>query len=269
MSLFKRQVFLQIGPAGEVGKSFAGFRIGFTVKMSASSTPNTATLEAYNLNDATLALAQRSDCVVRLLAGYDVPRLLFQGNPVKDGVRKERKGVDNVLTIEASDGGKAYKEARVSVGFATATTLRQVFDAVAVQTGLPSGTIRIPENVSFPHGITLAGNARDVLDRLALASGSQWFVRDGALQFVGVGEDTGEQAIVFSSAAGNLIGSPTKKDGGVSVKALLAPTLRPGKVFKVESRDLSGFYTATDVEFTGDSGFDSPFYVVAVGKPRG
>lgn len=267
--MFGRRVVLQIGSAGTVGKSFEGMRVSFDVKMSSTGTPNTATFEAYNLNAATVALAQKSDCVVRLLAGYDVPRQLFQGNPTKDGVRLDRKGVDTVLHIEASDGGKAYKESRLNISFTTSTTMRQVFDAVAEQTGLPLGSVKLPENVTFPHGITLTGPARDVLDRLAATGGSQWYVRDGALQFTAAGDDTGEQAIVFSSDAGNLIGSPSPKDDGISIKALLAPTLRPGKVFQVQSKDYNGFYTASDVEFQGDSGFDTPFYVVATGKPRG
>ncbi|MFA9271870.1 MAG: hypothetical protein ACEQSX_14160, partial [Baekduiaceae bacterium] len=87
--------------------------------------------------------------------------------------------------------------------------------------------------------------------------------------FVGAGEDTGETAVVFSAAAGNLIGSPTPKDGGkLEVKALLAPSIRPGKMFSVESADYSGRYVADDVEFNGDSGWETPFYVTATGTAR-
>lgn len=268
MPIFRRQVTLQLGPAGSQGKAFSGFRISFDVKMSKSGTPNTATIEAYNLNPASIALAQDPNCVVILNAGYDVPRQLFIGNPVKNGVRLDRRGTDLVLHIEAQDGGKAYKEARLNVSFSTATTLSQVFDAVSQQLGLPKGTVRIPSNVTFPHGITLTGPARDVLSRLSASAGCEWYIRDGALQFLGAGEDTGEQAVILSSAAGNLIGSPAPKDNGIDVKALLAPTLRPGKVFYLESKDYQGYYIASDVAFTGDSGWDTPFYVTTTGTPR-
>lgn len=269
MALFGRQVLLTLSNEDGQGKAFPGFRVVFDVKMSTSSTPNTAVIEAYNLNPASVALAQEPSSVIELSVGYDVPRLIFRGNPTKDGVRSERRGVDRVLHIEAQDGGRAFKEARVNVSFSTSTTLQQVTDEIARQMGLPTGTLRIPGGVTFPHGITLTGPARDVLDRLASSYASEWYIRDGALQFLGAGEDTGEQAILFSADSGNLIGSPTKKDDGVEVTGLLTPSLRPGKPFRVQSRDINGDFTATDVSFRGDSGWDRPFYVVAVGKPRG
>ena len=269
MALWGRQVILSIGPEGGEGRQFAGFRVRFRVKMSRSSTPNDATIEAYNLSPTSIALAQEPTSVVELRVGHDVPLLIFRGNPTKNGVRFERNGTDTVLHIEAQDGGRAYREARVSVSYSTATSAQQVFDAVAEQMGLPQGTIRVPADVTFPRGIVLNGPARDVLDRLTRSLACEWFVRDGVLQFVGQGEDTGESAVVFSATAGNLVGSPTPKDDGtLEVKALIAPSLRPGKVFSVQSADYNGLYVADDVEFQGDSGWETPFYVTATGKAR-
>ncbi len=268
MALFGRQVHLQLGTSGSTGKTFSGFRVTFDVKMTRSSTPNEAVIELYNPNPATVALAQDPDAVIRLLVGYDTPLQVFTGNPIKNGVRLERRGPDRVLRLEAQDGGRAWGSARISVSFATQTTLRQVYDAIAEQLGLPAGTIRLDEDLVFPQGIALAGPARDVLDRLATSTASEWFIRDGVLQFVGSGEDTGEEAIVFSATGGNLIGSPTPKDDGIEIKALLAPTLRPGRTFKVESADYNGLYVAQDVAFRGDSGWDQAFYVIASGTPR-
>ncbi len=269
MALFGRQVVLSIGPDGGVGREFRGFRVRFKVEMNRSSTPNTAVIEAFNLAPASIALAQEPTSVVELRVGYDVPLLIFRGNPVKDGVRLDRQGTDTVLRIEAQDGGRAYTTSRISVSYSTNTTAQEVFDAVALQMGLPQGTIRVPAAATFPRGITLNGPAREVLDRLSRSLACEWFVRDGVLQFIAAGEDTGESAVVFSASAGNLIGSPTPKDDGkIEVKALLAPSLRPGKVFSVETADYTGLYVADDVSFTGDSGWETPFYVTATGKAR-
>lgn len=264
--LFGRQVILQLGTEGETGKSFRDLRVGFNVKMSRSSTPNTATIKAYNVNAGTVALLQQPRAVARLLVGYDTPQLIFTGNPVKNGVTLERQGPDRILTIEAADGGRAWQEARVSIAFATETTLRQVYDEVARQMGLPAGTIRVSEDVVFSQGLTLSGPARDVMDRIARSTSSDVFIRDGVLQLVGTGEDTGEQAVVFSTKTGNLIGAPSRKDAGVEVTALIAPALRPGRKFVVESADINGVFVAGDVEFDGDSGFAQPFYVKTTGK---
>lgn len=268
MALFGRQVILQLGTEGGTGKSFEGFRVTFDVKMSKSSTPNSAVIEAYNLNPASIALAQDPAAVVRLFVGYDVPRQIFQGNPITNGVRLDRRGPDRVLRLELQDGGRAWQDARVSISYSTSTTLRQVYDAISAQLALPAGTVRIAEDFTFPQGITLSGPVREVLDRLATSTSAEWFIRDGAIQWIGSGEDTGEQAVVFSAAAGNLVGSPVPKDNGVEVTALLAPSLRPGKVFSLESEDYNGLYVAGDVGFKGDSGWDRPFYVTTSGTPR-
>jgi len=269
MALFGRNVILRIGPEGGTGRDFQGFRITFDVRMSRASSPNTAMIEAYNLAAASVALAQGSDTVVELSVGYDVPRLIFRGNPVKNGVRLDRRGLDRVLRIEAQDGGRAYAEGRVAISFSTQSTITQVFDAIGAQLGVPLGTVRLPDGVVFPRALSLAGPARDVLDRLAESTGSQWFIRDGALQFLEADGDTGEQAVVFSAEAGNLVGSPTPTDDGIEVRALLAPSMRPGKVFEVQSADYNGQYIAGDVQFRGDSGWDTSYYVITNGTPRG
>lgn len=267
--LFGRQVVVQFGTPGTTGKSFSDLRVTFRVQMSRSSTPNTGSIQIYNLNPDSIALLQKPDAVIRLLVGYDVPRLIFQGEPIKGGVKLERQGPDRILSIEAQDGGRSYREARIEVSFATQTTLRQVLDAVSAQLGLPSGTIRIDDDMRFPHGIVLSGSARDVLDRISRASGADWFVRDGVLQIVPTGGDTGEEAILFSVAQGNLIGSPAPTDQGIEVRGLIEPSMRPGRVFRVDSEQYPGQdYVATDVEFVGDAGWDPTFYVTVRGRPR-
>lgn len=267
--LFGRQVFLQIGTEDSPGKSFRDLRISFRVDMTRAGTPNEATIAIYNVNEDTISLAQRPGAVIRLLAGYDVPRLIFRGSPVANGVRQQKQGPDRVLTIQAQDGGRELAGARVSVSFSTPTTLRQVFDEVAAQLGLPRGTIRLDDDaISYPNGVALQGTARDILDRIALSTGAHAFVRDGALHLIDADGDTGEQAVEFSAERGNLVGSPTPKDEGVEVTALLEPSVRPGRPFALRSRRFNGIYVARDVSFIGDSGWDQAFYTVVTGRER-
>lgn len=267
MSLFGRQVSLQIGQAGTTGRSITGLSARFRVSMSRSTEPNRATIIVTNLAPTSRALLQEDGCVVQLIAGYDVPRMLFQGNPVKGGVRSERRGPDRITTIEAEDGGREIREAFISVSFATETTLRQVLDEVGSQLGLPEGTIRVDTSYRFPHGVSLQGQVSDVLDRVAQISGAGWFIRDGTLQIVADDEDTGETAVVFSVDQGNLIGSPTPTDDGIEIVGLLEPSIRPGRLFQVQSEDYDGVYIADEVEFVGGVR-DSAFYVKVRGVPR-
>lgn len=259
-----------MGPPGGEGRQYGGqgLRINFDVKMTRTSTPSTCTVEAYNLNPSSVALAQEPDTVIELWVGYSLPRLVFRGNPTRNGVRVETRGPDRVLHIEAQDGARAYESARLNISYATQVTLVEVVDEVARQLGLPRGTIRVDEDFVFVNGVTLVGPARDILDRLALSTASDWMVRDGAMVFIGKDEDTGEQAVVFSSTNGNLLGRPSPTDRGIEVTGLIEPSMRPGKVFRVESRDYTGEYTATDVNFRGDSGYANDFIVVVRGTPR-
>jgi hypothetical protein len=241
-------------------------RVAFRVEMSRESVPNKARIVVWNLAPDSIATLQRPGAVVQLLVGYDIPRLIFQGNPVKNGVRLERQGPDRTLTIEAQDGGAAYQSARVNLTFAPQTTSAQVFAALVAALGLPTGVVVVPP-VVFPSGLTIAGTARDALDTLARATASHWYVRDGVLFYLPADAATPEAAVAFSAAAGTLIGSPTPSDKGLEVKGLLDPAVRPGRPFVVESAQFRGLYIARDVVFEGDSGYDLPFYVTATGRP--
>lgn len=269
-ALFGRQVVLQLGTEASRGREFAEHRVSFRVNMRRTGSPNTGSIVAYNLSEESVALIQQPQAVVRLLAGYTVPRLIFRGSPVKNGVRIEKQGPNRLLKIEAADGGRQLKSSRITVSFATQVTFREVFDAVAAQLGLPLGTISIDDDaITYPNGIVLIGLVRDVLERLAVSTDRHIFIRDGALHAIPRDGDTGEVAVVFSSELGNLIGSPSPKDDGIEVRALLEPSIRPGRPFVVKSRRYNGVYIARDVTFVGDSGWDQAFYVIVTGKERG
>ncbi len=265
--LFDRQVIVEVGVPGQTGRRFTDLRMTLQVKDARTSTPRSATVEVYNPSPDSIAAAQQRGATVRVLAGYELPRLVFQGDPVKGGVRLDRRSTDRVLHLELQDGGRALTEARVNVSFSTSTTARQVYDAVAAQLGLPAGTIRLPDR-ELPHGVHLQGRASEVLDRLARSAGSDWFVRDGAVQFIGRKESTGETALVISGTNGNLIGSPApKEDGSIEVTALLDPSMRAGMPFVLDSLDYRGTYTAKSVDFDADT-HGAAFYMRVTGAPR-
>lgn len=270
MGLFGRQVFLSFGLAGFEGREFRDIRIRFRVDQKRTSDPHKAVIEAWNLTRESAAILQDPKVVVRLSAGYETPRQIFVGEPIKNGVAIRRQGTERLARIEALDGGKAYQESRVNVTMSTGSTIEQILEEVIGSFGLPTGTIEIPENnLSYPDGVHLGGTSRDVMDRLMESLGAQWFINDGVINVVGTDAPVNVTGPLFSVAGGNLIGSPTPKDEGtIEIKALLDPDVRPGTPFRVESEQYSGDYTARDVIFTGDSGWDTPFYVTIIGTRR-
>lgn len=268
--LYGRRVFVDLGVEGGTAQRYEGVRIGFTVDGNDGSEPNKAAIEVYNASREALSRMQEDGAFIRLSAGYQSlggARLLFEGQPIEGGVKLDRRGgVDRVLVVEAQDGGTVYRTSHIAESYATATTSGQLFAALADKMGVPLGSVDgVVGSVSFPYGISLTGPVRQHLDRVAAMSGARWQIRDGALQVWAVGGSTGEEAVLFSAAAGNLIESPKPTDDGIEVTALLAPTLRPGKPFRVESEFYTGNYVATEVKFRGDSGFSRDFYVTAKG----
>lgn len=280
MPLFGRQVTVTMGQAGAQGVALSGLRVSFRVEMSQSSVPHGAKIRLWNPNPASIALLESGPLpTVQLAVGYAdplqpsptaIPRLIFTGDVVENGLTVQKQGPDRIVEIEAQDGGTAYQTARINVSFATPTTISAVVAAVAAQLQLPIGLIQVVPDLTLPNGGVFSGQARDVLDRLAATVGGAWWISDGVLFFAPTATPLALPVPTFSSTLGNLIGSPKKKDrGGVEVRALLDASLRPGGSFLLVSTTIGGTYIASDVIFEGDSGFAAPFYVTTVGRLAG
>lgn len=273
VGLFGRQVAVEIGPEGGPGVRLADLRVSFKANHKASKAASTAEISLYNPSPVTIALLRAPLATIRLLVGYTpVPRVIFQGPPIKDGLELKVQGGDRILKVDAADGGRAYVGTSLNASFTTATTFGQILALILAETLWARGHILVPEALSLPHGVVLQGRPGEVLDRLAAVvppAGADWFVRDNALYIVPRGQATPEAAPLLSSSVGNLIGSPTQTKTGCKVRALIDATMRPGRAFIVESALINGTFVARDVVFQGDSGWDRDFYMDITGKPLG
>jgi hypothetical protein len=288
MGLFSRIVTVAVGQAGLPGLLVSGLRVNFRVKMSQSSSANEATIRMWNPNPATIALLEEGpQPTVVLSVGYGqaldplakIPRQIFTGGVIKDGLTVRKEGPDRIVEIEAKDGGLAIASTNVNLTFKTPTAMSVVVAAIAAEMTLPIGSIALAPDVVLSNGGSFSGQGSVVLDRIAASVGGAWWITDGVFFFVAPASAPVPQgeAPLFSSLTGNLIGAVKRKDrGGVEVRALLDASLRPGSPFAVQSVDaLTGVptepqvYTATDVVFEGDSGFDVPYYVTTTGRLPG
>ena len=271
--LFGRQVAVEIGPEGGVGLRLPDLRVSFHVQFKAAKTMATATIRVYNPAPASVALLRAPLSTIRLFAGYaPLPRLLFAGPPVKDGIDLKVDGPDQILDVDAADGGTGYS-AFLQLSFATATTFGQVLNVVLAQTRWSLGFIDPRVNaVVLPHGIVLVGRPAEVMDRLAASVpvfGADWFVRDNSVYVVVRGGSTPEVAPLLSALAGNLVGSPNGTKKGIKVRALIDATMRPGRSFVLQSKAWNGVFVAKDVTFTGDSGYANDYWMDITGVPVG
>ena len=270
---FNRKVILQLDDV-----SYEDYRIQFSITRTVSGEPNAARISIWGLSRETASnMAFRSrDLRVRLLAGYQdgdqQPSLLFEGNPVDEGLVFEREGAERILRIQAQDGIRRYQTARVNVAFEAGTTYRQIVEEVVRQMGLPQTTIQTDDpafDEVVESGVCYASRATRVLDSLAQTLRSDWSIQDGKLQFIQKNRTRLERGPRFSPELNNIINDPKPRDGGLDVTVFLTPMI-PGDRFIVEGTAdprWNGLFRAVSVQHRGDSGWANEFYTTIEGRP--
>lgn len=229
--LYKRRVRVTIGQAGQAGFSWTDLRVAAKVTKNDNREPNTAEITLYNLSKASrgqLGLDAKTlghgGPVIRveLSAGYDadgaVEQTIFRG--VLDKAAPERRdGVDTLSVIEASDGGKVYREARGVLSLKGPLTAADVIGQIASRMGLVPPTV-LPEQARaamYLRGYVFSGPLRDALTAVCGLATCKWSLQDGALVITAVGEPTLEPVVVLSAQSG-LLGTPEREDGGAKVR---------------------------------------------------
>ena len=268
--LWQRYIAVTIGTkgGGEAVK-FDGLRIVFQVEKTSESTANTAKISVYNLGGRGRALAEKEKTIVILEVGYGGGiEQLFYGDITRAYI--SRQGADWVTTMECGDGSEALRSAHIDKSYAPGTDLKQVINDVAqglVDRGkVVMGSLLGIESEKAQGGISLSGRNKTILDELTAKQGLEWSVQDNVLQILPKDQDSGLQAVLLTPETG-LVGSPVKRevDGGLGVefKALIQPRLTPGRMVRIESREVDGDYKLVEVKFAGDTHADA-FY--AAGK---
>lgn len=264
--LFGRTVIAEIGVEGQI-RRWDGLQINGNVKKERRTSANTADIEIYNLSKDSIVAAKSSGAVLRLYAGYSIPRLLFTGTINPGGAVLEKQGPDRILRVSAKDGGYEYLRARVNKTFKRGVTWREVFDELAAVTGLPLGTVRVPPGRTR-RPIVLEGSVEDVMQRLADSTRSEVSIVNSAWQVLPIGEPAPDQAIVVSSRRlFNLVGSPSPQDQGMKIKALLDARYNPGRRIVLESEDYEGDYRIISVDHEFDSGHGAAFFSTMFAEP--
>jgi hypothetical protein len=275
--LFLRSVAVEAGAPGTQGRRYEGLRIAFRASFNAGY-PGQATIQIWNPDPGALALFKPRTNEVTLKAGYGgEERILFRGNPMRDGVQLEIVGDgDRVLTVDATDGGRGFTDTLISKSYATRISWGEVIDELLHQTRWQRGQILLPiETLTTPGPLVLHDRPVEVMDRIAeLVStsiageeqGADWFVRDGALYLISRKKGTtNEPALLISAREGNLIGSPTATSRGCRLRALIDASMRPHRAISVQSELVNGVFKVSDVSFSGDN-WANEFYMDITAK---
>lgn len=264
----------------ELGYAVDKLRVSFEVNKDLTEESNKASVKIYNLAPENRAKLEKPDVKMNLYAGYEGNTgavQIFSGTTTQ-AVTSDT-GADVETELRFSDGQINLRDSVISIAFPPGTSGESVLREIANQMGL---AVQLGENVQFaacPGGFSFVGYGRNALTEICGASGLTWSVQNGILQVILAGGSTGVRGLVFAPDSG-LIGSPRRivkanpkedtatpkrtrkrkagkekpeKQAGWSITTLLAPTVIPGDLVKVESRMVTGWFRVEAIRHRGDS----------------
>jgi hypothetical protein len=252
-------------------------RIAFDIDKDLTQQTNKSQIAIYNLSEATRKKLEVADTICELHVGYaeDVGlKRIFLG--VVTYVTTRREGASKVTELELSDGQIAIRDTVVSLGYSAGVAGGKVVGDVAAQMGLITQIAPDVELTSYPSGFSFVGMGRDCLDKVMAASGATWSIQNNVLQIIVAGSSTNVRILVFAPNSG-LVGSPERiikavkrpdeqakkkrkvkkekhdKKAGWRIKTLLAPTVNPGDMVRVESDTVTGWFRVESLKNSGDT----------------
>lgn len=252
----------------------------FHVEKNTKSEPNKLALQIFNLSpDHVAQVTQRAKAKqstgvrVRVSAGYvGSTFIVFDGDARE--INTTQNSANRMTTIAAHDGGRAFRESRISQSFAAGASVQSVISACAQAMGIGSGNaneVAAGASVNglgsaFPNGMVLAGRAADQLTRVTRAAGMTWSIQNGVLQLQKGGQPLQTTSVRIASDTG-MVGSPSvdmdsnvassskkqKKPTMVTVKTLMIPGIYPGRKVVLDTAEFNGGYQVAEALFVGDT----------------
>jgi hypothetical protein len=252
-------------------------RIEFDIDKDLTQQTNKSSIKIYNLSEATRGKLEVDDLICELQVGYaeDIGlRRIFLGAVTYATTRRE--GPERVTELELSDGQIAIRDTVVSLGYSAGVAGSKIVSDVTAQMGLVAQIAPDVELASYPAGFSFVGQGRECLNKVLDASGATWSIQNNVLQAIMDGSSTNIRALVFSPSSG-LIDSPERiikavkrpdqtakkkrkvkkkkaeKKAGWKIVTLLAPTINPGDLVRVESDTVTGWFRVETLKHSGDT----------------
>jgi len=239
--------------------------VDFSVKKSLRREPNEASITIWNLGRehraAIAAMGSGADVILKV--GYRETGLeqIFSGDLRASPAQWE--GPQVRVMLEGSDGGTAYRSARIQRSFAPGTTVGTVLTAAVEALGVGAGnlpqlrsSLRLTSTgETYPGGTALSGPARDEVNRIVRGCGGTWSIQNGSFQLRLTGP-VRRTALRISAQTG-MVGSPVQETerGRTTTKAevLMLPGMYPGRIVQLESREVNGNFEIFRVEYKGET----------------
>lgn len=240
-------------------------RFTFKIEKDLKPEPNYTDIVVYNLSESHRAEFQRKPVHVRLEVGYDgETQGLFVGD--LRWAEHRRNGVDWETHIQAGDGERAYRHARVNRSFKPGVS---AFDALkeaasSMELELPSGLADALPSLSgqYAGGLSMTGPAHREITRILTPRGAEWSVQDGRLVILPKSGARRDTAILIGADGLPVIGAPEfgppgekgkDKPPTLTVKTLLFPGFVCGGLIQLKTRSVSGLFKVARIVHTGDT----------------
>lgn len=230
---------------------------------------NSAVIEIYNLSDDQIQLLNSDYLEVEFSVGYkdSGAHTLVVGNVTETSTVKS--GNDYVTQLKIGEGYTDLNHQQLAKMVSPGKTIGDVIEEIRAQMPGVSRGAYTGTNLNNPivFGWRLKGSPKEMLQKLCEAQNLEYNINSGVLN---VSEENGllskdtTLAPVLNAATG-LIDMPfhtsetgrkpakdKKRRKGVQFKALLNTDIVPGKIVKIESKFIDGFYRVNTARFSGD-----------------
>lgn len=221
-----------------------------------------------NLNEKSREFLSQKGLEVTFQAGYkELFGLVFKGKTTDQGyTNKEhsralfqgmnRKDVtDWSTTLNVQDTFPNKKKTVLSISINPDTTLQTILNKIAKELGLADGKIKLPKDlkkVKFNNGLSLYGNAPDLINRLIRPHGLVYSIKDKALNIYSPTTGINDEIFVLDSESG-LVDSPDKTEKGWKFRLLLFPNLYKGQLIRLNSLAVKKDLVIEKIRYIGDS----------------
>jgi hypothetical protein len=249
-----------------------GLQVTFDISKTADAkrtNGNSATIEIYNLNRSHIDLLQGDYLECTFSVGYEDEgaRVVAQGNVVE--VKTVKRGTEFITQVQMGEGYSDLNHQKLKSLVSPGSTVEQVIEEIRKQMPNVSRGAYTGTNLNNPivFGWPLNGTPQQMLRKLAESQNIEYSVSGGVLNISDINglytKDTVLAPVI--SAQTGMIDAPfhTSDQGrkmkgektrrkGVQFKALLNTECIPGRIVKIESDFITGFYRINSTRFSGD-----------------
>lgn len=230
---------------------------------------NSASIEIYNLSDSQIKLLESEYLQCKLSLGYEDTgsQLVVEGNVTETSTVKS--GDEYVTQIRIGEGYTALNHQDLATVVSPGKKVSDVLEEIRQQMPGVSRGAYTGTNLNNPivFGWRLKGSPKEMLMKLCEAQGLEYNISGGVLNVSDenglLSKDTLLAPVLnrmtglidlpfYTSETGRKQAKDKKRRRGVQFKALLNTEIVPGKIVKLESKWIEGYYRVNTARFSGD-----------------